>query len=137
MTVDGSSGTHTLSLTPPSGGASEGGPAAPESGLPTRIGEEVLVSAAAGLALVALLAGYLQEPPHHDPNPRSYAAAASRLGWPRTTLVKRVEYLRTRLTAAGVPGLSGWNALWALAEWALTTGAVTKADLALLDRPPR
>jgi len=42
-------------------------------------------------------------------------------GWPRTTLVKRIEYLRTRLSAAGVPHMQGWNALSALAEYALTT----------------
>jgi len=90
----------------------------------------VQVSDADRLALVALFAGYLADPPRHDPNPRSYAAAAARLGWPKTTLVKRVEYLRTRLTNAGVPNLTGWNALPALAEYAITTGLITKSDLA-------
>lgn len=130
VTVEGSNQTHVLRLLPPTPDAAGTGPA--QGGLPTNMGEDVLVSAADRLALIALFAGYLEDPPRHDPNPRSYAAAASRLGWPRTTLVKRVEYLRTRLTAAGVPGLTGWNALWALAEWALTTGTVTKADLSQL-----
>lgn len=132
VTVTGSRREHALSLRPPPAAVGPGQETASGGGLPTRIGEEVLVSAADKLALVALFAGYLEDPPRHDPNPRSYAAAASRLGWPRTTLVKRVEHLRTRLTSAGVPGLSGWTALWALAEWALTSGVVAKPDLALL-----
>ncbi len=83
------------------------------------------------LAMVALFAGYLHDPPRHDPHPRSYAAAA-RLGWPKTTLIKRVEYLRTRLTTAGVSNLTGWNALPALAEYAITTGVITKEHLTLI-----
>ncbi len=132
VTAEGARGAHALALTPPAAAVSAPVEAGGGGDLPTRVGGEVLVSAADKLALVALFAGYLEDPPRHDPNPRSYAAAATRLGWPRTTLVKRVEHLRTRLTAAGVPGLSGWNALWALAEWALTTGMVRKEDLALL-----
>jgi len=130
VTVEGGRATHVLQLVPPAGPAEPA--ASPPGGLPTTVGEDVLVSAADRLALVALFAGYLEDPPRHDPNPRSYAAAAARLGCPRSTLVKRVEYLRTRLSGAGVPGLTGWTALWALAEWALTTGTITKADLALL-----
>ena len=102
----------------------------PPEGTLTSFGGGVQVSDADRLALVALFAGYLADPPRHDPNPRSYAAAAARLGWPKTTLVKRVEYLRTRLTNAGVPNLTGWNALPALAEYAITTGLITKSDLA-------
>jgi len=135
VTVEGARQTHTVRLVPAAAVPAAGSPPAADpapDGLPTRMGGEVLVSAADRQALVALFAGYLEEPPRHDPNPRSYAAAASRLGCPRTTLVKRVEYLRTRLTAAGVPGLTGWNALWGLAEWALTTGTITKEDLGTL-----
>ena len=87
------------------------------------------------LALVALFSGYLEPFPRYDPHPKSYADAASRLDWPRTTLVKRVEYMRTRLTNAGVPNLLGENALQHLAEWALATALISRADLALL--PPR
>ena len=86
---------------------------------------EVVINDQDRLALVALFAGYLQPFPRHDPHPRSYADAAARLGWPRTTLVKRIEYLRTRLTDAGVPNLQGENGLPALAEWALLTGSLT------------
>jgi hypothetical protein len=104
----------------------------PTEGLLTAVGEGVLVNDADRLALVALFAGYLQDYPRHDPNPKSYAAAAARLGWPRTTLVKRIEYLRTRLTNAGVPGLMGWNAMSNLAEYVITTGIITKDDLPLV-----
>ncbi|MER5643736.1 hypothetical protein [Streptosporangium sp. NPDC002524] len=104
------------------------------TGTATSAGEGVLVNDQDRLALVALFAGYLQEGDRYDPNPKSYAAAAARLGWPRTTLVKRIEYLRLRLDKAGVPGMQGWNALSALAEFSLTTGLITKDDLGLIGR---
>lgn len=88
------------------------------------------------LALVALFAGYLETFPRYDPHPRSYADAAAELGWSRTSLVKRVEHLRGRLTGAGVPNLVGDTALQQLAEWALTTGVIRRDDLTLL-RPSR
>ncbi len=99
---------------------------------PTVTASEVLISADDRLALTALFAGYLEPFPRYDPHPRSYADAAARLDWPRTTLVKRVEHLRTRLTNAGVPNLLGENALDALAEWTLTTGIITRDDIKLL-----
>lgn len=133
--VDGSHGSHALAIdVAPAAGA----PPAPElvpgadTGVATAIGESVLINSADRAAMVALFAGYLENPPRYDPNPKSYAAAAARLGWPRTTLVKRIEYLRTRLTDAGVPNLMGYNALHNLAEYALTRGLVTKSDLRLL-----
>ncbi|HEV2089000.1 MAG TPA: hypothetical protein VGR21_11880 [Cryptosporangiaceae bacterium] len=131
VVVDGSNASHTLSV---SVAAAEPGEVEPPEGVPTSVGEGVLVSNADRLALVALFAGYLEEGSRYDPYPRSYAAAAARLGWPRTTLVKRVEYLRTRLTQAGVPNLMGWNALVNLAEYALTTGLIGKKDLQLIGR---
>jgi hypothetical protein len=102
---------------------------------PTVTAPEALLSDADKVALVALFAGYLEAFPRYDPHPRSYADAATRLEWPRTTLVKRVEHMRTRLTNAGVPNLLGENALDALAEWALTSRVITRDDLELL--PPR
>ncbi len=48
-------------------------------------------------------------------------------------MVKRIEYLRARLTRAGMPGLFGEAAMEALAEHVLTTGVITPDDLALLD----
>ncbi len=87
------------------------------------------------LALVALFRGYLQPFPRHDPHPTTYAAAAELLGWKRSTVVKRVEHIRDRLTAAGVPNLVGENALAYLAEFVIANRLVTRADLDLL--PPR
>ena len=133
VVVDGSQSSHTLLVQVPRLAPATDSAAAP-IGSTTSIGEGVLVNEADRLAMVALFAGYLEDPPRYDPHPRSYAAAAARLGWPRTTLVKRIEYLRTRLTSAGVPNLMGWNALANLAEYALTTGLVTKDDLRLLRR---
>jgi hypothetical protein len=97
-----------------------------------RAAADVSITPADKLALVSLFSGYLEPFPRYDPHPKSYADAASRLDWPRTTLVKRVEYLRTRLTNAGVPNLLGENALPHLAEWALATGLISRADLGLL-----
>jgi hypothetical protein len=105
---------------------------APLTGASTAIGEEVLVKPADRLAMVALFAGYLLDPPRYDPHPRSYEAAAKRLGWTRTQLLRRIEYLRARLTDAGVPNLNGASALYNLAEFALSRELVTKDDLALL-----
>jgi hypothetical protein len=133
--VDGVNRQHSLYLTvgspasptPPS-------PAPDETATATATGVDVLITPADRLAMVALFAGYLEDPPRYEPYPKSYAAAAARLGWPRTTLVKRIEYLRTRLDAAGVPNMTGFNALANLAEYAITRHLVTRADLALLRR---
>ncbi len=131
IVLDGTGGTHTMQVIVPHR-EPVGVDAA--SGTPTSAGEGVMVNNADRLAMVALFAGYLEDPPRHDPYPKSYGAAAARLGWPRTTLVKRIEHLRTRLTSAGVPNLMGWNALANLAEYAITTRLVTKEDLHLLQR---
>ena len=109
--------------------------AEPPPGLRTDMGSDVTYTDDDRRALVALFAGYLLEFPRDDPHPRSYANAAARLGWPRSTLVKRIEHLRDRLTRNGVPNLVGDNALEALAEHVLTTGVITRDDLSLL--PPR
>ncbi len=132
VVVEGSTRRHALRVE----GAGLSRPAGSdqvETGLPTSMGEGVLVNDADRQAMAALFAGYLEDFPRYDPHPRSYADAAARLGWPRTTLVKRIEYLRSRLTEAGVPNLVGENALDHLAEYALTTGFITKADLAALE----
>ncbi|KLL11324.1 MULTISPECIES: hypothetical protein [Protofrankia] len=131
--VDGAARSHELIMYgPPAAGRQ---PKAP-TGIPTSAGLKVTIKDADRLALVALFAGYLQDGDRYDPAPRSYAAAAARLGWNRTTLIKRIEYLRTRLTDDGVPNLQGWNALSALAEYVLTTGLITPADLRLIGQEP-
>ena len=137
--VEGAMRRHALTVDLPEE-ALEGGPGGPISGphfegTPPRAASEVSITSADKVALVALFSGYLEPFPRYDPHPKSYADAAARLKWPRTTLVKRVEYMRTRLTNAGVPNLLGENALQHLAEWALATGLISRTDLALL--PPR
>lgn len=132
IVVDGTKGSHTLWVDVSVAQVGQAEP--PPPGASTAVGESVLISPADRLAMVALFAGYLEDPPRYEPYPKSYAAAAARLGWPRTTLVKRIEYLRTRLTTAGVPNLTGWNALVGLAEYALSRGLVSKDDLRLLRR---
>jgi hypothetical protein len=95
-------------------------------GLPTQMGAGVRVNDDDRLALAALFAEYLDPPPGRDPQPRTYDAAAARLGWPRTTLLRRIEYLRKRLSKAGVPNLAG---LPNLAEYVITSGILGKDDL--------
>jgi len=101
---------------------------------PTAAGGEMLINTLDRLALVALFSGYLEPFPRYDPHPKSYADAAALLGWPRTTLVKRIEHLRVRLTAAGIPNLVGDDALDHLAEWSLTTRVLSRNDLTLIGR---
>jgi hypothetical protein len=125
--VQGASGSHELILLGPGPKITcVGGQA---TGLPTEIGADVSINDADRAALVALFAGYLEEGPRYDPYPKSYAAAAARLGWPRTTLVRRIEYLRKRLSKAGVPNMDGWNALSNLAEYVLAAKIITRDDL--------
>jgi hypothetical protein len=131
--VDATGGTHTL-LVEVEARDRPAETGEPPSGQSTAIGESVMISPADRRAMVALFAGYLEDPPRYDPNPKTYAAAASRLGWPRTTLVKRIEYLRSRLAEAGVPNMNGWNALTNLAEYALSRRLITKEDLRLIRR---
>lgn len=134
--IAGARGSHELALQPPTPPEPPEPPeAAPEAtGVSTAFGQDVVITRDDRLALAALFSGYLLEGRDYDPAPKSYAAAAARLGWPRTTLVKRVEYIRTRLDKAGVPDMMGWNALSSLAEHALTTGLITRDDLRLIGR---
>jgi hypothetical protein len=129
--VDGTRGQHGLRITVERSGGNRASIGQP-TGAPTAVGAEVLISPTDRLAMVALFAGYLRDPPRYDPHPKSYAAAAARLGWKRTTLVKRIEYLRLRLNAAGVPNMTGFTALSNLAEYAISRGLITREDLDLL-----
>jgi hypothetical protein len=132
--VEGATRRHALTVDLPEPPQQAPGALPPVEleGTPTSATSDVSVTPPEKLALVALFSGYLEPFPRYDPHPKSYAEAAARLGIPRTTLVKRVEYLRNRLTNAGVPNLLGENALQHLAEWALATGLISRADLALL-----
>jgi hypothetical protein len=102
------------------------------TGEPTVNGDDVVLTHEERLALIALFAGYLRKGEFHDPYPRTYDAAAKRLDWPRTTLLRKVEYLRTRLTKAGVPNLNGPHALIKLAEFVLWNKLITEKDLHLI-----
>ena len=139
IVVEGSARRHALEVRPERGAAPDGQsdqrPGEEADPLPTSAAGEVVINALDRLAMVALFARYLETFPHYEPHPRTYADAASVLGWPRSTLVKRIEYVRTRLTNAGVPNLLGENALEYLAEWALTTGVLTRSDLDLIKGP--
>lgn len=128
--VEGSRGSHHLDLAGPEPAPDD---LTEQPGTTTVIGQEVVITLDDRAALVALFAGYLREGERYDPCPRSYHAAATRLGWPRTTLVKRIEYLRARLARAGVPGMNGHRAMENLAEHVLTSGVISKADLRLID----
>lgn len=130
--VDGSDGNHNLEVQAPPPAPAADSAALP--GAPTAIGENVLIRAPDRLALVALFCGYLEDGPRYQPHPKTYAAAAARLGWPQTTLLRRIEHLRTRLDKAGVPNMMGFNAMTNLAEYVLTTGIITKDDLHLIRR---
>jgi hypothetical protein len=135
VVVEGSMRRHALEVyvgRPAETCSSAGGLGA--DGLPTAAWGEVLVNSLDRLALVALFSGYLEPFPRYDPHTKSYADAAAVLAWPRTTLVKRIEHLRTRLSNAGVPNLVGPDALDHLAEWALTTRVITREDLKLIGR---
>lgn len=129
--VDGSVRRHALAIEVPTDTAPPPLDSGLSGGLET-VGATLTYRLADRQALAALFEGYLLSFPRYDPHPRSYADAAERLGWPKTTLIKRIEYLRTRLTKAGVPNLVGDKALDRLAEHVLSTGVTTKEDLALL-----
>ncbi len=101
---------------------------------PTATAEGVVFDEDDRKALVAVFSGYLRPFPRYDPHPRSYADAAAELGWPRTTLLKRMERIRRRLTDAGVANLLGDTALEHLGDWALATRAITRDDLEILRR---
>jgi len=141
VVITGTVRRHALEVSIPrrtnAKGTATGGAETDPSGLgaDTAVGAGVVVNEADRQALVALFEGYLHEFPRHDPHPRTYAEAAARLGWPRTTVVKRIEYLRMRLTDSGVPNLHGDNAMRALGEYVISTGILARIDLDTLDPP--
>jgi hypothetical protein len=129
VVVDGSSGSHELHIRGPARTSTND---VAVSGTPTAVGEGVAISQKDRVALVAMFAGYLEDGRRYDPHPKSYRAAAARLGWNTDALRKRIEYLRGKLEKAGVPNVSGWNALSGLAEYVLATKIITKDDLRLI-----
>jgi hypothetical protein len=79
--------------------------------------------------LVALVSGYLKPFPRYDPRPLSYAEIADMVKLPRTTVIKRIETVRTQLKDAGVPGLEDADARRPLAEWLLSMRLIVPEDL--------
>lgn len=136
VTVEGQVRRHEVVVVVPGTGPTPPPPEHTEAvageGLETEIGGGVNYTEDDRRALVALFAGYLRPFPRYDPRPLAYAEAAAVLGWPRTTLVKRIEYVRIRLLRAGVLNLQGEHAMEALAEHVLATGVIGRDDLALL-----
>lgn len=136
IVVQGGKGKHSLrvDVAAPDADDSDSYPDVEQfepTGASTAIGD-VLITPADRRALVALFMGYLLDPPRYDPHPKSYAAAAARLGCTRTAVIKRIEYLRKRLDAAGVPNMMGYSALNNLAEYVISRGLITRKDLRLL-----
>jgi hypothetical protein len=84
--------------------------------------------------LVALVSGYLKPFPRYDPRPLTYAEIADMVNLPRSTVVKRIETVRTQLKEAGVPGLEDDDARRPLAEWLLAMRLIVPADLDWLRR---
>jgi hypothetical protein len=129
IVVDGSDGKHHLELLGPHSADDQ---TVTQTGPSTAFGQTVSLNDKDRLALVALFAGYLRDGERYDPWPRSYDAVAAQLGWSRTALVHRVDFIRRRLTKAGVPNLHGQRALELLAEHVLATGMISKTDLHLM-----
>ncbi|WP_206779399.1 FHA domain-containing protein, partial [Frankia sp. EI5c] len=83
VVLDGTDRVYTLRVSvpgavrPPDDPRTDEAAAAMVGGTLTAAGENVMINGADRLALVALFAGYLEDPPRHDPYPRSYAAAAA------------------------------------------------------------
>ena len=71
-------------------------------------------------AIAAMAWGYLQDGGRHDPNPLTYAEAASLLDLPHGTVRKRVENFRVRLEDVGIPGVTAPDARRAVVEFCLT-----------------
>ena len=85
------------------------------------------------VAIVALIEGFLLDPPRYEPRPRTYAEAGERLGVPAATIRKRIEHARSKLVDAGVVELEQSDARAALAEFVLATRLIGRGDLALLE----
>jgi hypothetical protein len=85
---------------------------------------------------VAMFEGYLLRAPRHQPWPRTYAAAAKRLGGERTkdSVRKQMEHLRERLAEDHKMYFDGPRALYELADEFIRTRVITPDDLSRL--PP-
>lgn len=70
-----------------------------------------------------------------DPIPAKYVTVARRLGLPESTVRRRVENLRARLTRMGVVNLDGRTALTNLGEYLISRRLIGPGRLERLDQP--
>lgn len=80
-------------------------------------------------AIAALAQRYFSAYPQHDSRPLTCSEAARSLGVPAATVRKRLERVRTKLVAAGVPALDGFDSRAEICEFLVGTGAVGQDDL--------
>ena len=110
-------------------------PVVKPAGLPTtRFGEVVLTGDERAL-VVELVRPFLLEPGAGPERLPANEDVAATLGWSRTKLNRKLDYLCERLTRAGVKGLQGGrtqlatNRRWVLVQHALVARLVTPDDL--------
>lgn len=90
------------------------------------------------LLLVALAEPWLAMPPPESPSLPTNAEVALRLGWSLKKLERKLDYLCSRLSRLGVPGLRGAKGVEAndrrahLVEHVLATSMIDARDLELL-----
>jgi hypothetical protein len=126
--VDGSRKRYPLVVEMPDACLTEdpGETEQPSNEEPTAMGTDLFPHERAALAI--LFEPYFQRCPREDPRPRSYDAAAHRLHVRPTTLRRRIDHLRERLTKAGVPNLTGDRALENLAVYVLSRKLIDPPD---------
>ena len=84
--------------------------------------------------LLTALCEPLLTPSGRESRPASYREVADRLGLSDHTVRNALDALRERLISIGIPGMVGSDAKDNLAYYAVRSGSVTPADLALLAR---
>ncbi|MFG2018935.1 hypothetical protein [Actinomadura geliboluensis] len=128
--VDGRLGSHVLIVTPheqPAADASD--PGTEPFGLSTVSGLDVKLTEKDLRAVAALFEEFMRT--SRIENIRTYRDAARRIGRHHTEaqVRRRVENLRRRLRAAGIPQVAGDRGLQHLAEFLVHTGQLTFADV--------
>jgi len=116
-----------------------GAPAAPQvaqgAGQPTTRYGDVILTGDEKALIVELVRPFLRDPSAGPERLPGNEAVAATLGWSRTKLNRKLDYLCERLTRAGVRGLQGGraqlatNRRWVLVQYALVARLVTPEDL--------
>ncbi len=111
-------------------------PVAPSAGMATTPYGEVALTSDEKALVVELARPYLLDPRAGPEQLPANEDVAARLGWSRTKLNRKLDYLCERLTRAGVRGLQGGraqlatNRRWVLVQHALVARMVGPDDLA-------